>query len=256
MKHMLTCHVQKSKSKKKKREIVAGKTVAGVPELVEMILLQLPVKDVLLAQRVDRTWQGVITGSPKLQQALFFRPCSVHKAYVTNSHYTSMQPCRSPAECDPKERRFPIARTAAHDNPYWTTDGKDQVKVLLNPYIQHWGDGYDILYRNRLGKGLGRKHAAFTRPEASWRKMLLTQPPLREAVVDHGKALHWHLLKPDTPDIGITVADWQDSMVRFQQSSLTGSLMGCRPDEEGSKKVVTAQDWLDRMAGPQDRRNK
>ncbi|KAK5124041.1 hypothetical protein LTR85_002238 [Meristemomyces frigidus] len=45
------------------------------PELLEAILLQLPIRDVLLnAPLVCKHWQTTITDSPRLQQALFFKP--------------------------------------------------------------------------------------------------------------------------------------------------------------------------------------
>lgn len=43
-------------------------------ELLEMILLHLPLKDLLLAQRVSTKWRAIINDSPDLQKALFFRP--------------------------------------------------------------------------------------------------------------------------------------------------------------------------------------
>lgn len=51
----------------------AGGRVCGTPELLEMILLQLPMKDVLLAQCVTRQFKRVTTGSGALQQKLFFK---------------------------------------------------------------------------------------------------------------------------------------------------------------------------------------
>lgn len=46
----------------------------AIPELLEQVLLNLPVKDILLAQRVNRGFKATIDGSKKLQQALFFSP--------------------------------------------------------------------------------------------------------------------------------------------------------------------------------------
>lgn len=45
----------------------------GTAELLEMILLNLDMRTLLLSQRVNRFFQGVIAGSTKLQQALFFK---------------------------------------------------------------------------------------------------------------------------------------------------------------------------------------
>lgn len=49
-------------------------SVFSSPELLEQILLHLPEKDLLLAQRVSRGVQGVINTSPSIRQALFFIP--------------------------------------------------------------------------------------------------------------------------------------------------------------------------------------
>ncbi|USW53653.1 Putative F-box-like domain superfamily protein [Septoria linicola] len=54
----------------------AAQRTFNVAELLEMILLELPPRDVLLAQRVNKQWQGAITASLKLQQLLFFKPVS------------------------------------------------------------------------------------------------------------------------------------------------------------------------------------
>ncbi|KAK4959817.1 hypothetical protein LTR10_002705 [Elasticomyces elasticus] len=47
--------------------------VLALPELLENILLQLPTRDILFAQKVCKEWQEAIVASPKIQEALFFR---------------------------------------------------------------------------------------------------------------------------------------------------------------------------------------
>jgi len=47
-----------------------------LPELVEMILLHLPMKDLLFANHTSRICQDVAAGSSKLQQALWLTPGS------------------------------------------------------------------------------------------------------------------------------------------------------------------------------------
>lgn len=54
----------------------ASHQVGNVPELLEMILLQLPLPDILFAQSVNHTWKRTIEGSPRLQKA----PASDFKA--------------------------------------------------------------------------------------------------------------------------------------------------------------------------------
>ena len=46
--------------------------VFAVPELLEMILLCLPERDLLLSQRVDTKWRNVTKTSPHLQRKLFY----------------------------------------------------------------------------------------------------------------------------------------------------------------------------------------
>ena len=70
----------------KERHIsAAGTTLAHIPELVENILLQMPLDKILLAQRVSRTWRDTIQQSPDLQRALFFKPVSGALPYAEHS---------------------------------------------------------------------------------------------------------------------------------------------------------------------------
>ena len=46
----------------------------GTFELLEQILLSLPLKDVLLMQRIGKIWRDVVMKSHKLRRSLFFKP--------------------------------------------------------------------------------------------------------------------------------------------------------------------------------------
>lgn len=50
----------------------AASQVFAIPEILENILLRLPMLDLLLAQRVDKTFRGVINSSIHIRRALFF----------------------------------------------------------------------------------------------------------------------------------------------------------------------------------------
>ncbi|KAK4963628.1 hypothetical protein LTR10_001257 [Elasticomyces elasticus] len=54
--------------------MAAATQVLGLPELVEIILLGLPTRDLLFAQKVCKTFKGVIDRSKSIQKALFFLP--------------------------------------------------------------------------------------------------------------------------------------------------------------------------------------
>ncbi|KAK3654953.1 hypothetical protein LTR56_003811 [Elasticomyces elasticus] len=48
--------------------------VLALPELLEHILLQLPMRDLLLSQKICKDWKHAIESSPSIQRALCFAP--------------------------------------------------------------------------------------------------------------------------------------------------------------------------------------
>ena len=50
----------------------AGSRITEIYELLELCLLELPIRDLLLAQRVSRRFNAVINTSPRLREKLFF----------------------------------------------------------------------------------------------------------------------------------------------------------------------------------------
>lgn len=52
----------------------AAKEALAIPELLESILAELPMRDLLLYQRVSRAWKDSIAGSRKLRQQLYLVP--------------------------------------------------------------------------------------------------------------------------------------------------------------------------------------
>ncbi|KAK7921264.1 hypothetical protein PG985_009286 [Apiospora marii] len=140
-----------------------------IPELLENILLHLDQRDLLVnAQRVCRQWRQCITETPSIQQHLFFLP---EPASRTSSN--------SNANTDtvPKPRQNPLL---AHDFPEWFMHGStwppDQRLCFIRttePYLR----GFD---RDQFFPALRRvteRLEAYTYPQASWRRMLLLQPP-------------------------------------------------------------------------------
>ena len=53
-------------------------TVLNTPELLGLNFLQLPMRDLLLAQRVSRYFHEIISSTPALQEAVFFRAARAH----------------------------------------------------------------------------------------------------------------------------------------------------------------------------------
>ncbi|RAK85101.1 hypothetical protein BO79DRAFT_132422, partial [Aspergillus costaricaensis CBS 115574] len=122
-------------------------------ELLEMILLQLDMRTLLVsAQRVCRAWNTLIKDSSSLQTLLFFKPA---------------------AEPFPTELS---AREMVEDNP-------------LLSYIWHefWRKRVSTSSVNfNLPPLDPQRENVFLRAEASWRQMLLRQPPVSlMAVVEY-----------------------------------------------------------------------
>lgn len=121
--------------------------VPDIPELLENILLNLPIRDLLLAQRVNKTFQATILGSSKLQQALFLKPLAGKFLYY--------QP----------PPRAPLLWLESPEDPMHHT-------VHGNPFFYHvYGD-----VTSAKDSPASPKSDAIQRPEASWRRMLVSQP--------------------------------------------------------------------------------
>ncbi|KAK4967953.1 hypothetical protein LTR42_010281 [Elasticomyces elasticus] len=54
--------------------VPAAATVLKLPELLEAVLMRLPARDLLFAQKVCKAWEKAMDSSPSIQRALFFRP--------------------------------------------------------------------------------------------------------------------------------------------------------------------------------------
>ncbi|KAJ7899793.1 hypothetical protein B0H13DRAFT_2029499 [Mycena leptocephala] len=134
----------------------AKDSVIQTPELVEHTLALLPIRDLLVtAPLVSKMWQA-ITLSPSLQRTLFFEadPTASASHPVKNPLLVELfQPFFAPNAA----RKFPWPGSAA--------------SILAMPWAQ--------------------APEAFTCADASWRRMLVTQPPAQTMVViqkNHGMA--------------------------------------------------------------------
>ncbi|KAK5710222.1 hypothetical protein LTR17_019057 [Elasticomyces elasticus] len=94
--------------------------VLHLPELLENILLRLPIKDLLFSQKVCGTWKAVVDTSPHIQEALFYTNKGTSDSDVTS------QPCSChshPCSCHIKN---PLLSTSAG-----TVGFEDGLKNLL-----------------------------------------------------------------------------------------------------------------------------
>ncbi|KAJ6508677.1 hypothetical protein C8R45DRAFT_449643 [Mycena sanguinolenta] len=127
--------------------------VLSTPELLEQILVQLPIRDLLVAAPlVSKTWRAV-TLSPTLQRALFFEP----------------DPLASPS------KRVQNPLLVETFPPFAFCEGKLWPGSLDAIEAMPWSRAPD----------------AFKRKEASWRRMLVSQLPVQTMVIEqevHGMA--------------------------------------------------------------------
>ncbi|KAJ7123579.1 hypothetical protein C8R44DRAFT_784034 [Mycena epipterygia] len=123
----------------------AKDTVISTPELLELILARLPMRNLLItAPLVSKAWQE-LTLCPALQRALFFKP-DPSSERTQNSLLVELFP---PFFAPPTANR-------------WSWPGKAS-SIMAMP----WAKAPD----------------AFKRADASWRRMLVQQPPAQTMTV-------------------------------------------------------------------------
>ncbi|KAK7044353.1 hypothetical protein R3P38DRAFT_3176615 [Favolaschia claudopus] len=128
----------------------AQDTVMSSPELLELILAHLPMRDLLcIAPLVSKTWQATAT-TPSLQRVLFFES----------------DPSADPS--DPTQ------------NPLLTEIFSPFFSHLDNKYARWPGSHFSI-----KAMPWAKNPDAFKRAGASWRRMLVTQPPIQTLALEY-----------------------------------------------------------------------
>ncbi|KAK3628704.1 hypothetical protein LTR56_015665 [Elasticomyces elasticus] len=142
-------------------------------ELLERILSHLPMKDLLLAQRVSPKWRDVICQSPLLQQQLFLprREEFVWNLTLADAE-TGSGLTLTRLSADIYHQTPDNCPNAIHagDINEMTVQLIDLYNLFESATASHKSPPPDILEVNC-------KLLAFSCPTASWRKMLITQPP-------------------------------------------------------------------------------
>ncbi|KAK5681486.1 hypothetical protein LTS10_006017 [Elasticomyces elasticus] len=127
----------------------------GVAELLENVLLGLPLRDLLLSQRVCRTWRGNVKQSSMIQRALFLKPSTTITMILHLVDTSTEHPL--PLIC--RGKIFPT----------------------LNPLASKYLLEHDPFCRLRLTSDELLGHIADSTSSASIGNMYLTHPPMREA---------------------------------------------------------------------------
>lgn len=143
----------------------------GTYELLENILLYLPLTDLLLAQRVNKDWRAVVDRSERILQALFFRTahdallsCSFDKQNMLNFTCTNPTPANSSS---PKPTLNPLITGFLVAPTIWSE------RLLYDP-MNPSGEWEEMLGDD------DKFNDTVLHPDASWKRMFLTQPAICE----------------------------------------------------------------------------
>ncbi|KAL2857692.1 hypothetical protein BJX68DRAFT_229354 [Aspergillus pseudodeflectus] len=130
----------------------------STPELLEQIFLLVDTASLLTStQRVCHLWHTMITQTPSIQRLLFFRPEISARAQPERTiHAAKLNPFLTVIF----PSWFPSASTLTDERGYRTSNLEPE---LLRRLERDWN---------------GDAHHLIERQDASWRRMLLTQPPV------------------------------------------------------------------------------
>lgn len=132
--------------------------VFGTAELLEAILLHLPIRDALLLQQLRIAWHDTITSSAELQRALFLRP--VLQRSVVNT--------KNPRSADKRIHNMTLSTTCNQ------VPNKPGSKALFTSFlpIEKCGANFSYLLTARC---LPKYYSDYR--TANWQNMLICQPP-------------------------------------------------------------------------------
>ncbi|WYZ39918.1 hypothetical protein EsH8_IV_000259 [Colletotrichum jinshuiense] len=179
----------------------AAETVLAIPELLESILVRVDMVTLLVsASRVSKAWKDFMDGSPAIQQALFFRPIStdVSQAVIHGLGDASWPsvPGEEAAADQMSERQvinpllakkfescfFDFGQTYSchrRANTFYElpwASGPEPAQVVK----QYWGGWCQVRPEkgdSESARAQEESRRRFMRRGASWRRMLVSQPP-------------------------------------------------------------------------------
>ncbi|KAL3440546.1 hypothetical protein BJX65DRAFT_26800 [Aspergillus insuetus] len=143
----------------------SASNVFSLPELLEPILVDLPQRDLLLAPKVNRHWASRITSSPPLQRKLFSQPTGIWP-----------QPQENPnIEINPLIAEF--------FPPFTILNTMNDDYIPERDGNRHAITGDKMIRRQRWYLS-EETRKVFLRPEASWRRMFVSDPLPRLGKMD------------------------------------------------------------------------
>lgn len=180
-----------------------------LPEVLELVLLNLPQHDLLLAQRISLGFRQTIQHSICLQRALFLAPAKAddrNDAVDDLDRFTRQKPLNNRLLLRAFPGCYPTV-TLAINNDLPTTDDL----ALGRPGTERWS--WDLCISFPADR-MPTHHPAVDYPEASWRRMFMSQPPCTNLHLMR----RWH--RAANPAIirdgGITMGDFVIEVTRPQ----------------------------------------
>ena len=150
-----------------KQAVSAMERTLAITELRENIISHLPPKDVLLAQRVSKTWQATIKGSLMLQRALGFVPNGSTDTSSSGLHVD-----------------FDSIKSTSHSEGLTAVQffeaSQQAGAITINPLLYALCKAAS---HNCFEPPKAELRTVLKDTESSWNKILLTQPPIRRATV-------------------------------------------------------------------------
>lgn len=151
--------------------------VLGTTELLEAILLQCETKDIVISQRVSKTFKATIDSSIRLQRALFFEPFAASNTNLQRALFLkTVTASNTDQQHEPRINELLLQKLGGKvddiflNSSAWLADLNDG--RLVNDNMILTGDkGYVLCVMAE------RAREVFGRQEASWRRIFFTQPP-------------------------------------------------------------------------------
>lgn len=157
--------------------------VFAIPELLESILLLLPTEDLLISQRVSRTWKTTIDGSKRLRQALFVEAIPPQTAWIARPHSEDGEVLPEEQPDSFKVDKYTVTPVPASSLPQSTPEDQADSFTLtshlctLNTLLHHRGHWKQMTLADRIERGEGLRLGRTQKKILGFgRQMFLTQP--------------------------------------------------------------------------------
>ncbi|KAF2811474.1 uncharacterized protein BDZ99DRAFT_518745 [Mytilinidion resinicola] len=159
-------------------EASATERTLGVTELLELVLLELPIRDIFQAQRVSQQWKAVISNSSPLRKAMWLTPVDSSSTQAKHDEVELPTHSRLYSLTD---KNHPRVLAAKHFNPLlplgednyrielmmkgWLSEFVREELVLVVPDPTEWKHSFSLV----ASKG---------EDKAAWEDMQVFSPPI------------------------------------------------------------------------------